>query len=81
MVEEKKPRRPRRSDTDEFKVGVVRLVVEERKPVSQVARDLDLTLSALRTRVDQAQAGGQGQAGGADECGAASAHEAAQAGA
>ncbi|WP_255443066.1 transposase [Corallococcus sp. Z5C101001] len=45
MVEEKKPRRPRRSYTDEFKAGAVRLVVEEGKTGSQVARDLDLTLS------------------------------------
>ncbi|MCY0998320.1 transposase [Myxococcus sp. MISCRS1] len=64
MKEEKKPRRPRRSYTEEFKAGAVRLVLEEGKTTSQVARDLDLTLSALRMWVDQARADkGQGKPG------------------
>jgi transposase len=42
-------RRPRRQFTDEFKAGAVRLVLDEGKTVGQVARDLDLTESALRT--------------------------------
>ncbi|NVJ21995.1 IS3 family transposase [Myxococcus sp. AM011] len=64
MREVKKPRRPRRSYTEEFKAGAVRLVVEEGKTTSQVARDLDLTLSALRMWVDQARADkGQGKPG------------------
>ena len=49
-------RRPRRSFTDEFKAGAVRLVLEEGKSVSDVARNLDLTVSALRTWVDRARA-------------------------
>ena len=49
-------RRPRRSFTDEFKAGAVRLVLEEGKSVSEVARNLDLTVSALRTWVDRARA-------------------------
>ena len=36
-------RRERRSFTDEFKAGAVRLVVDEGKSVPQVARDLGLT--------------------------------------
>ena len=40
-------RRERRSFTKEFKAGAVRLVLDEGKSISQVARDLDLTASAL----------------------------------
>ncbi len=54
--EAKKPRRARRSFTDEFRAGAVRLVLEEEKTISQVARDLDLTESALRTWVERARA-------------------------
>ena len=39
-------RRERRSFTEEFKAGVVRLVLDEGKSISQVARDLDLTASS-----------------------------------
>jgi len=49
-------RRPRRSFTDEFKAGAIRLVLDEGKTVPQVARDLDLTQSALRTWVERARA-------------------------
>ena len=45
-----KPPRPRRQFTDEFKAGAVGLVLDERKSVAQVARELDLTESALRTQ-------------------------------
>jgi len=48
--------RERRSFTDEFKAGAVRLVLEEGKTVAQVARDLDLTASALSGWVRQARA-------------------------
>jgi transposase len=51
-----KPKRARRSFTDEFKAGAVRLVLDEGKPVASVARDLDLTVSALRSWVEQARA-------------------------
>lgn len=51
-----KERRQRRSFTDEFKKGAVRLVLDEGKTVAQVARDLDLTASALAKWVEQARA-------------------------
>jgi transposase len=46
----------RRRFTDEFKAGAVRLVLDEDKTVAQVARDLDLTPSALGGWVKQARA-------------------------
>ena len=49
-------RRPRRQYTDEFKAQTVRLVLEEGKSVGAVARDLDLTASALRQWVEQTRA-------------------------
>jgi transposase len=49
-------RRPRRSFSDEFKAGAVRLVLDEGKTISQVARDLDITVSSLRGWVEQARA-------------------------
>jgi transposase len=49
-------KRPRRQFTDEFKAGAVRLVLEEGKTVGAVARDLDLTETALREWVKRAQA-------------------------
>jgi transposase len=54
--QEKKQRRARRSFTDEFKAGAVRLVLDERKTVSQVARDLDLTRNSLQEWVERARA-------------------------
>ena len=56
MDEGKRQKRPRRSFTDEFKAGAVRLVLDEGKAIPQVARDLDLTQSALRTWVERARA-------------------------
>jgi transposase len=49
-------RRPRRRFSDEFKEGAVRLVLDEGKTVGAVARELDLTESALRHWVEQARA-------------------------
>lgn len=49
-------RRPRRQFSEEFKAGAVRLVVDEGKSVGAVARELDLTASALGLWVRQAQA-------------------------
>jgi transposase len=46
----------RRKFTDEFKAGAVRLVLDEDKTVAAVARDLDLTPSALSGWVKQARA-------------------------
>ena len=48
--------RARRSFTDEFKAGAVRLVLDEGKTVAMVARDLGLTASALAGWVKQARA-------------------------
>lgn len=53
---EGKERRARRAFTHEFKAGAVGLVLDEGKSVAQVARDLDLTESALRAWVTQARA-------------------------
>ena len=56
-VKEQKPkRRARRQFTDEFRAGAVRLVLDEGKTVSQVARELDLTASALSIWVKHARA-------------------------
>ena len=49
-------RRARRKFTEEFKTGAVRLVLDEGKSAGAVARDLDLTESALRTWVAEARA-------------------------
>ena len=49
-------KRARRQFTDEFKAGAVRLVLDEDKTIAQVARDLDLTASALSGWVRQARA-------------------------
>ena len=46
----------RRTFTDEFKAGVVRLVLDEGKRVAEVARDMDLTPSCLRNWVEQGRA-------------------------
>ena len=46
----------RRQFTEEFKAGAVRLVLDEGKTVGAVARDLDLTASALAAWVRQARA-------------------------
>jgi transposase len=49
-------RRPRRQFDEEFKAQAVRLVVDDGKSVGAVARDLDLTESALRHWVERARA-------------------------
>ena len=49
-------RRHRRQFTDEFKAGVVRLVLDEGKTVGAVARDMDLTETAVREWVKRARA-------------------------
>ncbi len=51
---EKRPRRRRRF-TDEFKAGAVRLVLEEGRSISEVARELDLVPSALGNWVTKAK--------------------------
>ena len=49
-------RRPRRRFMDEFKQQAVRLVLDEDKSVSAVARELDLMPSALGNWVKQLEA-------------------------
>lgn len=57
-------RRKRRSFTPEFRAEAVRLVREGTKSLPQVAKDLDLTESALRVWVRQTEAAeGQGPGG------------------
>jgi transposase len=51
-----KGRRTRRSFTDEYKTGAVRLVLDEGKTVAAAARDLGLTESSLRNWVEQSRA-------------------------
>jgi len=58
------PKKQRRSFTDEFKAGAVKLVIDEGRPVAQVARDLDLTESSLHNWVNRARADrGKGKPG------------------
>jgi transposase len=56
MANTPKPRRPRRQFDDDFKAQAVRLVLDEGKTVGAVARDLDLTETALRDWVTRARA-------------------------
>jgi transposase len=57
-------RRARRSFTEEFKEGAVRLVLDEGRSLTSVAQDLDLTRSALKAWVNQARADrGKGKSG------------------
>jgi transposase len=56
MPDTPKGRRPRRQFDDDFKAQAVRLVLDEGKTVAAVARDLDLTESAVREWVKRAHA-------------------------
>ncbi len=56
MAHSTKLRRPRRWFTEEFRAGAVRLVLDEGKTAGRVARELDLTESALRNWVARARA-------------------------
>jgi transposase len=57
-------RRTRRSFTEEFKEGAVRLVLDEGRSLTSAAQDLDLTRSALKAWVNQARADrGKGKSG------------------
>jgi transposase len=56
MERDKLGRRARRRFTEEFKAGAIRLVLDEGKTVGAVARELDLTPSALSAWVRQAEA-------------------------
>jgi transposase len=56
MAETTKGRRSRRRFDDDFKAQAVRLILDEGKSVGAVARDLDLTETALREWVKRARA-------------------------
>ncbi len=56
MASSTSARRVRRQFTEEFKEGAVRLVLDDGKSVGAVARELDLTASALAAWVQQARA-------------------------
>ena len=56
MTRDTGSRRARRQFSEEFKAGAVRLVLDEGKTVSAVARELDLTASALSGWVRQSRA-------------------------
>jgi transposase len=56
MADTSQSRRQRRRFDSEFKEQAVRLVLDEGKSVGAVARDLDLTETALRTWVKRTQA-------------------------
>jgi transposase len=56
MGSSKAVRRARRQFSEEFRAGAVRLVLDEGKTISAVARELDLTASALAQWVRLAQA-------------------------
>ena len=56
MGSKKVGRRARRQFSEEFKIGAVRLVLDEGKTVGAVARASDLTPSALATWVKQPRA-------------------------
>ncbi len=56
MASDKAGRRARRRFSEEFKAGAVRLVLDENRTVGAVARELDLTPSALSLWVRQALA-------------------------
>ncbi len=55
MSKDARGRRVRRQFSEEFKEGAVRLVLDEGKTVSAVARELDLTASALSLWVQHAR--------------------------
>ena len=56
MGSRKAGRRVRRQYSEEFRIGAVRLVLDEGKTVGAVARELDLTPSSLAKWVRQARA-------------------------
>jgi transposase len=56
MGSSKTGRHARRQFTEEFKVGAVRLVLDEGQTVAAAARDLGLTESSLRNWVERARA-------------------------
>ena len=60
-------RRHRRKFTDEFKAETVKLIRESGRTVGSVARELDLTETAVRSWVKQAEASGSADTLSPDE--------------
>jgi transposase len=54
-MEKKRKTRPRRSFTPEFKAEIVELCRDGERSIGQVARDFDLTETAVRAWVHQAE--------------------------
>jgi transposase len=54
-VGKKRPQRPRRAFTPEFKAEIVELCRRGDRSLAQVARDFDLTETAVRAWVKQAE--------------------------
>jgi|HubBroStandDraft_6_1064221.scaffolds.fasta_scaffold277613_2 transposase len=52
MTQGGRGRRPRRRFSDEFKAGAVRLVLEDKRPVRRVARELNIVPSGLARWVE-----------------------------
>jgi transposase len=65
--ESKMTRRHRRKFTDEFKTETVKLIRESGRTVGSVARELDLTETAVRSWVKQAEASGSADTLSPDE--------------
>ena len=64
MAGSEKAKKPRRRHSDEFKAGAVRLVLKEKRPAAQVARDLGVAESLVHNWVRQAKVdAGDGPAG------------------
>jgi len=63
----KMTRRHRRKFTDEFKAETVKLIRESDRTVGSVARELDLTETAVRSWVKQAEASGSADTLSPDE--------------
>jgi transposase len=59
----KRPQRPRRSFTPEFRAEVVALCMKGDRSVGEVARDLDLTETSVRNWVRQAEIDAGGREG------------------
>lgn len=51
----KNPKRERRQFTPEFKAQIVRLVIEEKRPIAQVAREHDVLRKSVHDWVAQAR--------------------------
>lgn len=56
MTKKKVDKRARRVFTDEFKIGAVRLVLDEGKSVTEVSRSLGVNFSSLRDWVERERA-------------------------